>query len=281
MIKFETIDVEIPKILYHYTDLNSFMGIIEKKELWASNIMYSNDQAELQYPIRLLLNRLKQRSNEEKLNNIDLITLSTIIEINQTPRICVFSLSTKKDNLSQWRGYSKSVPGICLGIDTSLFNMQKFYNLERAQLVKCKYDDEEHINIIDNIINESISAIERDGRLGNENIMYQIYERLYSYCPTIKTDGFQDENEWRYIIEVKDINASSYCFRQRNTTLLPYFILKIEDLKKVIKEIIIGPNPKEKITEDAVIDFCLKNGLRNSQQFGTNISTSKLTYMNW
>ena len=39
----------LPPALSHYTTLQGFMGIVEKKEIWASNVIFLNDQQELLY----------------------------------------------------------------------------------------------------------------------------------------------------------------------------------------------------------------------------------------
>ena len=45
------LDIEIPQILYHYTDANAFLGIITKKEIWASHVRFMNDYTEFKFAI--------------------------------------------------------------------------------------------------------------------------------------------------------------------------------------------------------------------------------------
>src|SRR5262249_27768901 len=44
----------LPKVLYHYTNVRGFMGILCSGELQASNILYMNDASELEYGRRLV-----------------------------------------------------------------------------------------------------------------------------------------------------------------------------------------------------------------------------------
>jgi hypothetical protein len=37
-----------PKLLYHYTTLDGLLGILDKKELWATGISYLNDTSEFE-----------------------------------------------------------------------------------------------------------------------------------------------------------------------------------------------------------------------------------------
>ena len=34
------------ELIYHYTDLNGLLGILESKELWATDVRYLNDASE-------------------------------------------------------------------------------------------------------------------------------------------------------------------------------------------------------------------------------------------
>ena len=40
---------ELPDTIYHYTNLNGFMGIVQNKCIWASDWQYMNDPAESHY----------------------------------------------------------------------------------------------------------------------------------------------------------------------------------------------------------------------------------------
>jgi hypothetical protein len=49
-----------PDSLTHYTDLRGMMGIIESKQIWASNVSFLNDRRELLHGLpmtRLVPNR--------------------------------------------------------------------------------------------------------------------------------------------------------------------------------------------------------------------------------
>lgn len=51
----ESLYADTPKeLLYHYTTISGLKGIVESQSLWASDVRYMNDSAELQYIISLL-----------------------------------------------------------------------------------------------------------------------------------------------------------------------------------------------------------------------------------
>ncbi len=52
-------------LLWHYTNLSSLLGIIESKELWATDLRYLNDRTEFAYGLEQVLNVLR----DERLND--------------------------------------------------------------------------------------------------------------------------------------------------------------------------------------------------------------------
>ena len=41
----------LPDILYHYTSARAFLDIVKSKAIWASNVRFLNDTAELRHAI--------------------------------------------------------------------------------------------------------------------------------------------------------------------------------------------------------------------------------------
>ena len=48
----------VPEILYHYTDLNGFKGIIDSAQIWFSNLYFLNDRSEYNLGFELLIKSL-------------------------------------------------------------------------------------------------------------------------------------------------------------------------------------------------------------------------------
>lgn len=65
---------------------------------------------------------------------------------NFTGHTFVSSFSNKDDQLSQWRGYNQKGSGICIGFDT--FKLKKFLAEKDFELLDCKYEEKEKIEII-------------------------------------------------------------------------------------------------------------------------------------
>src|SRR5215469_16252150 len=73
-----------PDCLYHYTDQLGLLGIIEKRELWATKVQYMNDSTEFGLAVELAKTRIKARMQrtkpqrgEELLNEAELLKAIT------------------------------------------------------------------------------------------------------------------------------------------------------------------------------------------------------------
>ena len=132
-------NTKLPPILYHYTDLNGLMGIINDKCLWATDIRYLNDFSEMTYAFDFVSERIKSfmetipsedrhrlglrtrlddeaRTEYEFFEDLEkVITGIKRSPDNFTSFVCSFSKND--DRLSQWRGYSPSKGGYCIAFE--------------------------------------------------------------------------------------------------------------------------------------------------------------------
>ena len=61
----EVYQIDLPEILYHYTDQNGLLGIIERSEMWATKVQYMNDATEFGAVLDLACTRLEYFSMEK------------------------------------------------------------------------------------------------------------------------------------------------------------------------------------------------------------------------
>ena len=111
-----------PEHLYHYTNANSFLGIIQKTEMWASHIRFMNDLKEEVYALELLERRLPDLLKTTLLNPNKMIKLiqKYFDEENSKLGIFVLSFSENSDDLNQWRGYANGTPSYCIKFNSSI-----------------------------------------------------------------------------------------------------------------------------------------------------------------
>ena len=252
-----------PKYLYHYTNSEAFLSIIQNKSLWASNIFFQNDISEISFSYDLLKDEMEKLENEysELLEcNIEFNKMQGIENIFKYEDIYTVSFSTKKDDLGQFRGYGHGSLGFSME-----FNVNKVIEyLDKVSLsnkafdymfIKCIYEKGKQISIIQEIIKDVI-----DGKYSNkENILIHILVRMLLFAPIFKSDAFCEEDEWRLIIRnIKDIENC----RERVGKLyfIPYYNLKFQN-PECFGDFIIGPCADQNIVKHSVEKVCLNNGI--------------------
>ena len=107
----------IPKVIYHYCDLNAFLAILNYKKLWLSNSYNLNDSFENRWLSKNIEDvRGEFEEYKEEINQV-------IYHYNNNPEVpyvCCFS--RQGDILSQWRAYANDGKGVAIGFNTDYFN---------------------------------------------------------------------------------------------------------------------------------------------------------------
>jgi hypothetical protein len=120
------------KSLCHYTSATGLIGILESKQLYATDVRFLNDSQELLYAVDLakqyLTNQPLQSKDDERKAFADfalklLDTKDNLVVILGTPTF-VASFSEENDLLSQWRGY-------CPNDLPSLFRQTVLWSLQK------------------------------------------------------------------------------------------------------------------------------------------------------
>ncbi|MGD0546913.1 MAG: DUF2971 domain-containing protein [Terracidiphilus sp.] len=255
--------VEDP-LLYHYTTLEAFTGILRDGVLWASHIRYLNDTSEQRMMWELILKRIEERLRDtsdpyrEKLADLKAVATNA-----QDEHIYVISFSeVGGDDLSQWRGYGANA-GISVGFKKAelrrvcgnFTTAQHKPPIKRggAMLKKVQYvdpkGDEESNKIVDLFLDRGLPE-----SLGSEFSPEQAFVRQVSmFSSTLKHKAFSAEQEWRIVvIDLKGGSAPK--IRARKSLFVPYIELDIHDSDP--SKIFVGPSPNKENTVAAIKHFC-------------------------
>jgi len=57
---------DVPGTLYHYTNKEAFLGIVQNKKLWASHIAFQNDRSEHKYAFELFRKEFRKIKEKNK-----------------------------------------------------------------------------------------------------------------------------------------------------------------------------------------------------------------------
>ena len=158
-------DNKLPPILYHYTTQDGLMGIFNSSIIWATDILYLNDEAEFTYSAKMIEDEVKKALKKltDKKSNRFIKSLERMLDrskILDNFQIFVSSFSANGNLLSQWRGYCPENNGFSIGLDYSeLKYVARHQNSVNFYLLQCFYKREEQESIIQELKNEVLSQI--------------------------------------------------------------------------------------------------------------------------
>lgn len=260
----------IPPKLYHYTNNASVLNILSSKEIWATNIHYLNDSTEYKHAIGLLEGEINRRLFENDNGNEIAAYKRMLKEANMisSVNLATVSFSEVADDLSQWRGYSNG-SGAAIGFESE--KLKKIANAESFVLAPCVYSQDEHIALINEIIDDALPKY-----LAVENGGIHIIGRIIKYAPLIKNEKFKAEAEWRLTSGALSCSHKSYKFRSSLSMLIPYYAFPIQiDDELIVSELICGPTPHRDLAESAMKSLLLK--LKTKAE----VKLTEVPFRNW
>jgi hypothetical protein len=270
-------------VLYHYTTLEGFKGIINNRSIRCREIHNMNDPLELQYGKELIDNCINALIKENEKNYIIEILeeLKSNIEFLPGPHIRRHFIACfcENDNLlSQWRGYALRGGGYNIGIsfdsDTSICSeIDNIYDMRPLHLRKIIYNQCDQKTIIEtyirSLIQSIIDAVENDGfEIDNSmNSIIALYASnlLFDMMLSMKNYAFHEEEEWRLIRLLRsDENHKLYKFNEENNELIPYIDTYIykknsDGLVFPLNSVRFGPMLDKIKTKIAIDMFCDKS----------------------
>lgn len=131
--------------IFHYTDAQGLLGIIESNTLWAFDIRSMNDEQEYFYGRRLAekqLEAIASKQTDPSARERAHWLLDRLGSINEAIHIPTYvaSFSENPDLLSQWRAYCRG-GGFSIGFDAE--SLRKLASTQGFVLEPCIYDDAE------------------------------------------------------------------------------------------------------------------------------------------
>lgn len=264
-------DKPFPEKLYHYTNTDAAINIIESGEFWLTHVKYFNDRKEYYDGVELILELLSSRASE--LGDELLLELRNIFLGEQWQdkplTVGVLSFSAQRDLLSQWRGYTKQNLGIALGFNAVGLCSQEI----KAHLRSCVYLSEEKAAIVNKIVDEALRKFGKENKSINE-VASEVFWLFQEAAITFKNIAFHEEDEWRLITFPFAQNDRKWNFRSGASTIIPFVKLKI-NLKFCLEEVLVGPSSNQALTKNSLYYMMLKNEI-----WKNNVVPSSVPYRN-
>ena len=248
MNKFKEIfdQSKLPDILYHYTTLSAFKGIIETGKLWATDYRYLNDIDEVIHLFKDILPQITGKPIDISKSN----PLNELQEIKILKPILIASFSEQNDDISMWGRYTND-DGLNIG-----FSKNDILNCvlsedptQHLYIGKCLYYKKDKVKVVKRIM--------RNYKPG-DNFLH-ILSALLLIAPFLKNPSFAHEQEWRVIAEYSPNSRKGYgkpCFRIKDNSLIPYgnfdvFQLLNPEHNKTLSIPIITLSPRFKRVQNA------------------------------
>ncbi len=237
----------------HYTSLEGFRSIITNNELWASNIRFLNDRREMDYGIDEVLQFLEQNDEKADRETAELFAAVKGRLKTNIPEIYACCFCEHNDSLGQWRGYTGGGQGIAIEFNNRALDDHFEIEFERLGLYKVIYGEREAKIFLRNEI-RNISRHRSMFEFQEPTMEDGLLKRLLRLAPQIKHDAFQEEREWRLIVN-RPRDPNKIAFRTRDNVLVPYVKLGEKDKPLPIGRVIIGPGKDMDLTEQSVRMF--------------------------
>ena len=280
--------------LYYYTSTDTMRYILEKGDIFATNIRYMNDSEEYLNG----LEELKKLANDEQKvkkwlrekgrkdlshDNVKQAFTDENLKKNMQDReYYSISFCEKNDLLSQWAIYAKEA-GVSIkmefGKESYLFETnstekgrarwnllpkQVYYFTSKAMKKKQKEYDERAFSILDELFVTDI-----------RDYAEEINEKWKYVSTFVKRYDFYQEAESRIVFQPKkSIYPPKIKYRNDKNVLKPYL-----DIECVggwpIWEIMIGPGNNQQIVNNSVVHFLdhaqIKNGIESIGEYGYRV----------
>ena len=275
-----------PDILYHYTGQEGLLGIIGKKEIWASHTQYLNDQREFRHAMELVRDELSRMVRQA-----DAETRAFVEEMNEgmnehdgmeSINVCVCSFSEEGDILSQWRAYGDGVAKFSIGFSGAI--LRQVSDQMNFWLVPCLYREEEQRELVRallrDVLRENMARV-TEGEFESEDSDLprggNLIAYLNRYAPILKHETFSEEREWRIVTRPLTCRLERFDYRPGRSMLIPYYRIPLAgaNCDFGIERIVVGPVPHGDQAVDAVKSLVVKHRLE------VQVLGSDVPFRNW
>ncbi len=262
--------------LYHYTSFTGLLGIVQSGALWASDIRYMNDSAELKHTADLISAEITRRIGfgHPKPDLLNQFLHWVTHRITNGHMLFASSFRSNGNLLSQWRGYSRLGKGVSLGFDPNY--ILRCAKRQAFQIGKCIYSCKSQERLISQVI-DAVEVLaeghapdcDKEGKAVDSSyhsIFHLIESDLLRIAAILKHPSFREEEEWRIVSPViTDYIKAPVLFREGASMLVPYieFDLIAKDNAPIsLEHLFLGPTPNITISMNSLSMFLSQNGIR-------------------
>ena len=266
-------------LVYHYCSTEVFSKILCGKKLRISDIRRSNDSKEIKFLFEKFVEEKKKYGEkaEPAIKGFEFM----LDEALKRETIFALSFSSKRDLLSQWRGYAPD-GGVAIGFDRNKLKSwaEKIISLGET----AKLGDVEYYKKDDERLKEILKKF-------NAPFWCNDYKDILEAASLIKLNGFEEESECRVYfrgftladnLTLPLVNYGNYTIKEecelgKNGKVK--FFYSIPFSADMIKEIVISPKGGASVDDmNGVIAYYWDDLRKNVAEGKTEINVSELSY---
>ena len=274
-----------PELLYHYTDLQGFSGIVGTGSIWATLSSSLNDEKELLHASAQLRRVLRAKAEKAHLMLRHMLLPPEALEFEYARQdameVFVASLSSHPDHARQWCMYAREGQGVALGFRSA--DLRSFEPLESRvpyfAIGKVIYDDVTQLQFLSWVVHywfERMAKLFPGLALRSSNLSELTYLRASilgtlagataGYLPLMKSDDWSLESEWR-LGHAQDPKKPHGLVRYRGSARIPYVPLDVRSENGLLSlaEVVVGPGFAREESVVAVGRFLHIAGYENVQ----------------
>lgn len=239
-LNHELADLIMPNpanVIYHYTNASAMIGMLGSGKIWATHVDRMNDSREYEIGVESV-----ERWVRENLERQTRPLIERAISSLESVDTFIACYSSVANRLSQWRAYSGSGVGYCVGFKTS--EMARTDG-RMPLLKKVIYSEDYGKNVVVRLLDRVDEFLTKND-FGDVEVGYflgMLEAKFNSIACIIKHSGFEEESEYRQIYQpsVSSLTLETK-FRSGRYGLTPYVEFGfLESGRLPIESITIGP----------------------------------------
>ncbi len=259
----------VPAQLWHYTSMKAMQAIIDQGVIYATDARFQNDRDELIHAAKYADSLIKAEPRHEEIIEFVRRHVATLFDellsLQSPYQNYLTCFSSRKDDLSQWRAYSKASAGASLGFDLRNF----------ISIAPCIYKDEDKRKFLISAFRTTFDVAEMLYRNDPKHLLLPGEEltpdmrakfpmveplvrgarstflpALMILMPLFKDASFEAESEWRIVAlsrypEIKTPGATEdddVFYLPRADTLVPTASINLKnDTGLPLTGLVLGP----------------------------------------
>jgi hypothetical protein len=263
-IELGVFNVQGIETVWHYTDGNGFLGILQSGRLYATQVSALNDSKETEYATDLFRDEVNKAITEQAGNDDKVAFFRSILEqIKEEPdnptqgisKFYVACFSSKGDDLNQWSKYTRASPGrFAIAFHPGGLNREPNSSLYRVIYDKAKLEAAVKKVVYATLdfymlglCGERVEKPEDWGKL-----FYLAWDEwIYKLAPLAKDQQWDSEGELRIVHELKVADFPQVRFSQKRSSLARYLPLDFpcwvkERVSRLpIAKVMVGPGENQ------------------------------------